>query len=145
MEDSPRLVLTPSQADDVLVALGEECAMEKRARTDQSESCTKLFRRVATTVGIASFQFHPQKLAGRVQTVILRDDLTLEVWEQNPIRRYEDFETTAALGPVRERLEQLALSWELRGPQPIRILLPASPRARLSSLAEHHDRVALRP
>jgi hypothetical protein len=126
MQAPDKLKLAPVPTEDVLAALGEECAMG--AETGD------LFRRlVAREDGIDSFQWHPQKLAGRVQTTILRPDLSLEVWEKSAKR--EDFETTVALAPVRARLDALAQLWGFKDAPMIEIAEPGA-RSRMSPLAE---------
>lgn len=126
MQAPDYIKLDPLKAEDVLAALGEECAMG----TETGD----LFRRLVTRrEGIESFQWHPQQLAGRVQTTILRPDLTLEVWKDS--RQAEDFETTLALEPVRARLDSLAQLWGLQDAPVVEIAEPGA-RSRMSPLAE---------
>lgn len=131
MEATEKLKLDPVEAEDVLAALGAECAM--------GQETGDLFRRlVSRQEGVDSFQWHPQELAGRVQTTILRPDLALEVWEGS--RQSKDLQTTLALTPVRERLDALARRWGLKEALTVEIAEPGV-RSRPSPLAERVERV----
>ncbi|MGH2487705.1 MAG: hypothetical protein ACRDHE_17020, partial [Ktedonobacterales bacterium] len=103
-----RLHLSSEQVEEVLQALHPEAAMQNARGGPgwgRTPPTSEIFRGLSTARGWRQFVWHPH-LCGRIQELMLRPDLSLEVWEE--LGRIEDFATTCALEPVRERLSALA-------------------------------------